>query len=160
MLRKKAKGFSLIELLIVVAIIGILAAILVPNLLMAIHKGRQKSTMADMHSIVTGLEAYATDYDRYPDTNNVTDLTTILVPFYMKSVKTKDAWGHDFTYLVDDNADHYWLWSPGKNPDCGDVANCDTNITTPNIYEPATQLSDFNKELCYSDGILMVGPKR
>ena len=159
-MRKRSKGFSLIELLIVVAIIGILAAILVPNLLMAIHKGRQKSTLADMHSIVTGLEAYATDYDRYPNTSQITALTTILVPFYMKSVKTKDAWGHDFTYLVDGNADHYWLWSTGKDSDCGDAHACDTGVTTPIIYEPATQLSDFDKELCYSDGILMVGPKR
>src|SRR5512134_435367 len=64
-MNRKQKGFTLIELLIVVAIIGILAAIAIPNLLTAMQRSKQKRTMADMRSIATAWEAYATDNNSY-----------------------------------------------------------------------------------------------
>lgn len=59
-------GFTLIELLIVVAIIAILAAIAVPNFLEAQTRAKVSRNRADMRSVVTGLEAYAVDQNRYP----------------------------------------------------------------------------------------------
>ncbi|MGC8741327.1 MAG: prepilin-type N-terminal cleavage/methylation domain-containing protein [Candidatus Sumerlaeaceae bacterium] len=60
------KGFTLIELLIVVAIIAILAAIAVPNFLEAQTRSKVSRCKADMRSLVTALESYAVDNNKYP----------------------------------------------------------------------------------------------
>lgn len=60
------KAFTLIELLIVVAIIAILAAIAVPNFLEAQTRSKVSRTQADMRTIATALETYAVDYNAYP----------------------------------------------------------------------------------------------
>lgn len=60
------KAFTLIELLIVVAIIAILAAIAVPNFLEAQTRAKVSRVKADMRTLATALEAYAVDNNRYP----------------------------------------------------------------------------------------------
>lgn len=59
-------AFTLIELLIVVAIIAILAAIAVPNFLEAQIRAKVGRTMSDMRTLATSVEAYRIDYDAYP----------------------------------------------------------------------------------------------
>ena len=62
----KSNAFTLIELLIVVAIIAILAAIAVPNFLEAQTRAKVSRVKADMRTIATALESYAVDYNKYP----------------------------------------------------------------------------------------------
>lgn len=63
MLQKK--GFTLIELMIVVAIIGILAAIAIPNFLTFRLKAKMAEAKSNLGSIRLGEEAYHTEYDMY-----------------------------------------------------------------------------------------------
>lgn len=63
-----ARGFTLVELLIVTAIIALLAAIAVPNFMQASIRSRHARAMNEMRVLHTGLDAYAVDYNRYPPT--------------------------------------------------------------------------------------------
>ena len=91
-LKRNESGFSLIELLIVVAIIGIIATIAVPQLLDAIDRGRQRRTMADMRNIATANGTYRVDQGTYAS------VLTDLEPTYMQVVPANDAWGNAFQY--------------------------------------------------------------
>ena len=62
----RSTGFTLIELLIVVAIIAILAAIAVPNFLEAQTRAKVSRVRADVRTVVTAVEAYAVDNNKYP----------------------------------------------------------------------------------------------
>jgi prepilin-type N-terminal cleavage/methylation domain-containing protein len=59
-------AFTLIELLIVVAIIAILAAIAVPNFLEAQTRSKISRAKSDMRTLATAIESYAVDYNRAP----------------------------------------------------------------------------------------------
>jgi prepilin-type N-terminal cleavage/methylation domain-containing protein len=65
-MRHRPAAFTLIELLIVVAIIAILAAIAVPNFLEAQMRSKVARTKSDMRSMATGLESYFVDNNKYP----------------------------------------------------------------------------------------------
>ena len=64
-MRNKEKGFSLIELLIVVAIILIIAAIAIPNLLRSKMAANEASAVGSLRTINTGSVAYSTTYGTY-----------------------------------------------------------------------------------------------
>ena len=72
---KKRKGFTLIELMIVIAIIIILAAIAIPNYLRMTDRARRSRVAGDFTSVATALEAFSVDWGSYPNTPPSTALT-------------------------------------------------------------------------------------
>lgn len=70
---KKTNAFTLIELLIVVAIIAILAAIAVPNFLEAQTRSKVSRMQAELRTVATSLEAYMVDNRKYPKYGNPLD---------------------------------------------------------------------------------------
>lgn len=94
------RGFTLIEILIVVALIGILAALLIPLTLSAIQKSKQKGTMQDMNGIARALIDHITDCGFAPPQSGVLETSSeffsALKPFYLKAMPVIDQWGTPF----------------------------------------------------------------
>ncbi len=109
---RTCRGFSLIELLISLVIIGVLAAITIPTLLSALDKSRQKRTMADLRLLGGGIETYSVDVGSYP-VGTFSALLSQLEPDYMDDLIAVDAWNHDLIYTG--VAAEYTVGSPGKN---------------------------------------------
>lgn len=72
---KNNNAFSLIELLIVAAVIGVLAGIAVPNVMLAMTRAKIARAQADHKNIATALEAYNLDYGQYPSYGNPRDFS-------------------------------------------------------------------------------------
>ena len=94
MKNRKTKGFTLVEIMIVVLIIGILMAIAVPNFIQARASSRRSSCIANLKQIDSGKEQYAMD-ERLDSGATVTWAN--LTPTYMKSQPTCPAGG---TYTI------------------------------------------------------------
>ncbi|MBI1785011.1 prepilin-type N-terminal cleavage/methylation domain-containing protein [Candidatus Sumerlaeota bacterium] len=104
--RWHSKAFTLIELLIVVAIIAILAAIAVPNFLEAQVRAKVSRAKADMRTMATGIEAFYTDNNQYPDLVNILTGKFLTTPIaYLTSLpedvfRLGDASGMSFPFNI------------------------------------------------------------
>jgi prepilin-type N-terminal cleavage/methylation domain-containing protein len=68
--RKKEEGFTLIELIVVVAILGFLLAIAIPRYMTAREQGAAAATKANLHNLATALELYLTERSAEPPGDN------------------------------------------------------------------------------------------
>lgn len=110
----KHTGFTLIEIMIVVVILGILAALVVPNMIGKAGEARQTAAAADIRAIANALEMYRLENFTYPSTDQglkaLVEQPTGQPPAphwsptgYLRKLP-KDPWGNDYIYI-----------SPGKN---------------------------------------------
>jgi type IV pilus assembly protein PilA len=111
-MKNKQKGFSLIELLIVVAIILIIAAIAIPNLLRARISANEASAVSSLRTMNTAMITYNSTYGQYPPdltsvgpSNGATPTSTsadlldqVLAPTGGVATSTKS--GYNFTYTA------------------------------------------------------------
>jgi general secretion pathway protein G len=102
-----ASGFTLIELMVVLVIIGVLAALIVPNVLERADDARVSAARADVNMLMQQLKLYRLDNQRYPTTEQglqalVAKPTAGPIPPNWKTYLDKlpnDPWGRPYQYL-------------------------------------------------------------
>lgn len=117
-----ARGFTLLELLVVVAIIGLLAAYVGPKYFGQIGKSEQALAKAQIESFHKALASYRLDVGSFPSTED--GLNALMVkpatagkwsgPYLAKAVPT-DPWGQSYIYRAPGTKSDYELLSYGKD---------------------------------------------
>jgi type II secretion system protein G len=109
-------GFTLVELLVVTAVLAIIMAIAVASLSGALDKARQGATIADMRNLGTAIEAYQVDHSLPPQVGAGFEDTVapLLVPYHNRIVPVTDHWGNVYGYETD-GLGAYSLISYGKD---------------------------------------------
>ena len=133
--RTRQSGFTLIEIMVVVIIIGLLATLIVPNIIGQQEKALEIKARADVRAISTQLSMYKLDNFSYPSTSQglnalVTNPGKSTWRQYLDKVP-KDPWQNPYQYAYpgSKNPNSYDIWSyggdgaPGGEGHAADIGN-------------------------------------
>ena len=134
---KKAAGFTLIEVMVVVVILGILAALIVPKIMSRPEQARRVRVKQDILTIQSALDLYKLDNGFYPSTDQglqalVTKPTTPPNPRNWKSdgylqEAPVDPWGEAYQYLNDDDKLRIFSYGPKGKDGNSEIGNWNMN---------------------------------
>jgi general secretion pathway protein G len=118
---KKNRGFTLIELMIVLVILGLLASLVAPEMFSKVSSTKRKTATAQMQMFQTALDTYRLDMGGYPD-----ELTSLIKsdsqnwdgPYLPKKVPL-DPWGYEYQYKLAENGLNFEVVSFGKDGQIG-----------------------------------------
>ena len=119
----RQRGFTLIEIMVVVVILGILAALIAPNVINRIDDAQIVKVQQDIRAIESALKLYRLDNFRYPDTEE--GLEALVTPpqdpnarwpagGYLDRVP-KDPWDRDYVYLHPGNQGEFDVYTLGRD---------------------------------------------
>ena len=133
-----------------------LMGVVYPNVRLLPGRSPLRRTMADMRTIATAAEAYATDHNRYPNVRSIEEVETALRPTYIREFRRVDGWGNPFRYEAwrepkdsTPGAQHYAVGSGGV----------DGRFDLPSLrsYKPAP-VPRRDADIIYRDGDFVLYP--
>jgi general secretion pathway protein G len=129
--RQKSHGFTLIEVMVVMVILGILAGLIVPRIMGRPEEARRTKAALTLRSLDSALKLYKLDNGVYPSTEQglealVNKPETGTVPTgwreggYLDSIRVpKDPWGHEYVYIMPGENGDYDLSSYARDGEKG-----------------------------------------
>jgi len=120
---KGESGYTLMELLVVLAILGLLTAIATPMVLRYLDSAKLSTAKTEMANLEAGLDLFKYDVGRYPTTQEgLQALITVSAgaenwngPYIKKSTGVTDPWGHSYNFHSPGEHGDYDLYSNGPN---------------------------------------------
>jgi len=121
---KQQTGFSLIELMIVLVILGLIAGVVGPQAMKYLSKGKTKSAKVQIENISSALDMYRLETGNFPSTEQGLKALAEAPagirgwngPYLKKGNVPKDSWGNEYQYKrVKNNGHPYELYSMGAD---------------------------------------------
>jgi len=116
--KRRQRGFTLIEILIVVIIIGLIASLVAPNLIGRYERSREEIAKAQVEMLSSGVLSFKLDMNRYPASFEELVKSTDAKwrgPYLSKQTIPKDPWGQDYQYKVPGEHGPFDIYSLGAS---------------------------------------------
>ena len=118
--RRRSRAFTLIELLAVIAILGLIAAFAVPQVLKWVSGARSDSARIQIEALGASIDLYRLEVGAFPPTiealvKKPSGVDKWNGPYIKKRVVPKDPWGNDYVYRYPGNNGEYDLISLGAD---------------------------------------------
>lgn len=127
--QRSGAGYTLVELLVVLAILGLLAAVTVPQVLRYLDGAKVSATKSAIEGLSSALDLYRVDVGHFPSTQD--GLAALLSapsaatgwngPYVKKRANLTDPWGHPYQYKAPGEHSEYDLFSLGPESTKGDA---------------------------------------
>jgi len=116
---QNANGFTLIELMVVMVIIALLAALVAPKFFGHVDKALQQDAQAQIEMLGQALDLYRLENHKYPSTEEGLEA----IQSYLKKALPKDPWGNEYVYSAPGAHGDYDLISYGADKSEGGEEN-------------------------------------
>jgi general secretion pathway protein G len=116
--KRGQQGFTLIEILIVVIIIGLIASLVAPNLIGRYERSKEEIAKAQVEMLSSGVMSFKLDMNRYPTSFEELVKGTDAKwrgPYLSKQTIPQDPWGRDYVYKVPGDHGPFDIYSLGAD---------------------------------------------
>lgn len=142
-----------------IAVLGIVAAIVIPNFLAAQQRAKQSRAVVELQTIGRSVEAYKAEHVFAPQASSMTGLAEALGTSSGAPIPRLDPWRHAYRYdcwREDPTArgcDHYRIASAGRD---GRFDQLDLKSYTITSFDP----TDYDRDIVFGDGTFIAWPER